>query len=316
VVSSSHNCRDVLRAAGIEDLLEERVDGNVTDQMAQVIGAAAAYVLRRDGGTKGPALFQVPSLVGLSTSAADDQIRAAHLIRFTGKPEGSNGPCSAGGSAQPIKSPVKGQVCTQDPAAGEQEPENSTVTYTVYAGPPNVLVQSVTGLSYADAQKALSAQGLVASRVNVDSPQPAGQVIDQDPPAGASVEPGSKVQLRVANGKVKLPDVTGLTEAAARAKLNQLGFTNIAQSQTAPAQGKFKVGQVMSIDPTPGIYYDPNNTTITLTVASLPPCPSTSPTPSDSASSSPSPSDSHGKPSSSPSASPSPTGSPICTPIG
>jgi beta-phosphoglucomutase family hydrolase len=33
VVSSSHNCRDVLRAAGIEGLLEERVDGNVTDEL-------------------------------------------------------------------------------------------------------------------------------------------------------------------------------------------------------------------------------------------------------------------------------------------
>jgi len=31
VVSSSHNCRDVLKAAGIEDLLEEVVDGNVAD---------------------------------------------------------------------------------------------------------------------------------------------------------------------------------------------------------------------------------------------------------------------------------------------
>jgi beta-phosphoglucomutase family hydrolase len=33
VVSSSHNCADVLRAAGIEDLLEERVDGNVADEL-------------------------------------------------------------------------------------------------------------------------------------------------------------------------------------------------------------------------------------------------------------------------------------------
>jgi beta-phosphoglucomutase family hydrolase len=31
VVSSSHNCQDVLRAAGIEHLLEERVDGIVAD---------------------------------------------------------------------------------------------------------------------------------------------------------------------------------------------------------------------------------------------------------------------------------------------
>jgi beta-phosphoglucomutase family hydrolase len=33
VVSSSHNCRDVLVAAGIEDLLEERVDGMVADEL-------------------------------------------------------------------------------------------------------------------------------------------------------------------------------------------------------------------------------------------------------------------------------------------
>jgi beta-phosphoglucomutase family hydrolase len=32
VVSSSHNCADVLKAAGIEDLLEERVDGNIADE--------------------------------------------------------------------------------------------------------------------------------------------------------------------------------------------------------------------------------------------------------------------------------------------
>jgi beta-phosphoglucomutase family hydrolase len=32
VVSSSHNAEDVLRAAGIDDLLQERVDGNVADK--------------------------------------------------------------------------------------------------------------------------------------------------------------------------------------------------------------------------------------------------------------------------------------------
>jgi serine/threonine-protein kinase len=268
-----------------------------------VIGGAAAYLLHRGSKPSGPAMFAVPSLVGLSPSAADDQIRAAHLIRFSGTPAGSNGPCSAGGNATPIKSPVKGQVCTQDPAAGLEEAENSTVTYTVYAGPPNVLVQQVVGLSYADAQKALASQGLIATRVDVDSSQPAGQVISQDPPANASVAPGTPVQLKVANGKVKLPDVTKLTEAQARAKLNQLGFTNIAPSQTAPVQDGFKVGQVMAIDPTPGIFYNPNTTTITLTIAALPPCPSTTPSSSSSPSASGTPT-------------PSPTPSPTCSPTG
>ena len=136
--------------------------------------------------------------------------------------------------------------------------------------------------------------------MDVDSSQTAGQVIDQDPPANASVPPGSQVKLKVANGKVKLPDVTKLTEAQARLKLNQLGFTNIAQSQTAPVRDGYKVGQVMSVDPSPGIFYNPSTTTITLTVAVLPPCPSSSATPSGSAS-----------PTGSPSSSPSPVPDPV-----
>jgi serine/threonine-protein kinase len=270
-----------------------------------VIGSAAIYLLRRGNGPDGPVMATVPSLVGLSPSAADEQIRTAGLNRFSGTPEGSNGPCSAGGNAAAIKSPVKGQVCTQNPAAGLQEAENTTVTYTVYAGPANVLVQDVRGLSYSEAQKALASQGLSAARVDVDSSQTAGQVIDQDPPANASVPPGSQVKLKVANGKVKLPDVTKLTEAQARLKLNQLGFTNIAQSQTAPVRDGYKVGQVMSVDPSPGIFYNPSTTTITLTVAVLPPCPSSSASPSGSAS-----------PTGSPSASPSPTPTQSCTPTG
>jgi eukaryotic-like serine/threonine-protein kinase len=272
-----------------------------------VIGSAAIYLLRRDNGPDSPVMATVPSLVGLSPSAADEQIRSAGLTRFSGSPEGSSGPCSAGGSATPIKSPVKGQVCTQDPAANQQEADGTTVTYTVYAGPANVLVQDVRGLSYSEAQKALASQGLSAARVDVDSSQTAGQVIGQDPPGNASVPPGSQVKLQVANGKVKLPDVTKLTEAQARLKLNQLGFTNIAPSQTSPVRDGYKVGQVMGIDPSPGIFYNPSTTTITLTVAVLPPCPSSSATPSGSASPT-------GSASSSPS--PTPTPSQSCTPTG
>ena len=40
----------------------------------------------------------------------------------------------------------------------------------------------------------------------------------------------------MANGKVKLPDVTKLTEQQAQTKLNQLGFTTVARSNTAPVQ--------------------------------------------------------------------------------
>jgi beta-lactam-binding protein with PASTA domain/predicted Ser/Thr protein kinase len=288
-----------------------------------VIGAAALYVLKRDNKPNTPALTQVPALVGLSPAAALETIRNNHLIPAAGKPDGSNGPCSSGAdNAVALKNPTKGQVCTQNPQAGKQVADGSTVSFTVYAGPANVLVQHVVGLSYSEAQKALASEGLAASRSDIDSPKPTGQVIGQDPPANASVPPGTTVKLQVANGKVKLPDVTKLSEQQARTKLNQLGFTTIAQSNPAPVQPGYQLGQVMAVDPTPGIFYDPS-TTITLTVAVKPVCPT--PTPIPPPPSTPAPTGSASgtasgsasvTPSTKPSATPSPTPSsnPSCTP--
>jgi len=273
-----------------------------------VIGGAALYLLRKDNKPSTPVTYQVPPLAGLSPAAANETLRNNHLTPAAGTPEASNGPCTSGAAnAVALKNPVKGQVCTQNPPAGSSQADGTTVTYTVYAGPAPVLVQSVTGLSYADAQHALATQGLVAHRIDTDDPAPAGQVLSQDPPAGASELPGTVINLKVANGKVKLMDVRGLTEQQARTKLNTAGFTNINPSRVVPVEPGFKIGQVMSMDPIPGIYYNPTSTTITLTIAGLPLCPSTSPSSSASASSSAS---------SSPSSSPSPTPSPSCTPAG
>jgi serine/threonine-protein kinase len=279
-----------------------------------VIGGTALYLLKKDNEPTTPTQYQVPALVGLSPAAAIDTLRANHLIPAAGKPEGSNGPCSAGGDSTVLKNPTKGQVCTQNPPAGREVADGTTVRFTVYAGPADVLVQQVVGLSYSEAQKALASQGLAASRSDVDSPKPAGQVIGQDPPANASVPPGTTVKLQVANGKVKLPDVTKLTEQQARTKLNQLGFTSIARSETEPVRPGYQVGQVMSVDPTPGIFYDPA-TTITLTVAVKPPCPTLTPPPSSSPSASGSgTSTATASPSATPSNSPTPTANPSCTP--
>jgi eukaryotic-like serine/threonine-protein kinase len=285
-----------------------------------VIGGAALYVLKRDNSPNSPVLYQVPALVGLSPAAAMDTIRNNHLIPAAGKPEGSNGPCSSGAdNAVALKNPTKGQVCTQSPPSGEQVADGTTVSFTVYAGPANVLVQHVVGLSYSEAQKALASEGLAATRVDVDSPKPTGQVIGQDPPANASVQPGTTVKLQVANGKVKLPDVTKLTEQQAKLKLNKLGFTTIAQSNPAPVQPGYQVGQVMAVDPTPGIFYDPS-TTITLTVAVKPICPtpsatlSPSPSGSGSGTASGSASASASKSSTASSSSPPPSSNPSCTP--
>ena len=134
-----------------------------------------------------------------------------------------------------------------------------------------------------------------------------------DPTPGIFYNPSTTITLRY---------VTRLTEQQARMKLNQLGFTTIARSNTAPVQQGYQVGQVMAIDPTPGIFYNPS-TMITLTIAVKPACPTPTPTPTPTPSATPSPSASGtgtGTPSATPSSTPpastsaAPTPNPSCTP--
>ena len=57
-----------------------------------------------------------------------------------------------------------------------------------------------------------------------NSEQAEGTVLGQDPEAGVSVEVGSTVNIKVSNGKVKVPDVVGKNQAQAQADLSQAGF--------------------------------------------------------------------------------------------
>ena len=75
VVSSSHNCQDVLRSAGIEDLLEERVDGNVTDELGLHGKPAPDTFLegaRRLGVEPGQAAVFEDALAGVEAGRAGD----------------------------------------------------------------------------------------------------------------------------------------------------------------------------------------------------------------------------------------------------
>jgi len=276
-----------------------------------VIGVAGWAIINGNKKPHSPQLVSVESLVGLDPTAAEGRLREAGLT-FTTPHEKSAGPCSAGGDAAPLPNPVVGKVCTQDPAAGTAVDPSKPVSFTVYSGPAPVQVPPVVGQSYDQAAAALRSVGLQPVRKEANSPLTPEQVLTQDPEAFQSATPGSKVTLQVANGKLQLPDVSKQTFAAAKVKLNQLGFAQVV-SQDSEVQDGFKVGQVMSVDPTPGIWYD-KNTKITLTVAAakkLPQCttPASSSTPPVSGSTTP-PAGSSSTSGSPPSPSPSPT----CTP--
>ncbi|CAN5436112.1 Stk1 family PASTA domain-containing Ser/Thr kinase [soil metagenome] len=278
-----------------------------------VVGVAAFALLRKDNGPSKPTLYTVDSLVGLTPTAAENNIRAAHL-NVDPTHDKISGPCTSGAPGAVTVTPAVGQVCTQQPVANSQVAEGTTVSFTIYGGPANVSVPQVINLQFADAQTALNKAGFKVTRTDIDSTQPAGTVLMQDPVPFADVAPGSTVKLTVSNGKSKLPDVRGMTYDEAKTKLNNAGWINVKRGPDATVVAPYKVGQVMAEDPAQGTSVDPTKTTITLTVAIAAPLPKCSSTSPPASSSSASGSSSASASATTASSSAGPTASPTCTP--
>lgn len=111
-------------------------------------------------------------------------------------------------------------------------------------------VPAIAGMAEADAVAALQAAGLEYSRQAEPSPDvPEGSVTRSDPAGGTEVEEGSTVEFWVSTGpnSVAVPDVTGLTQEAARDQLEAAGFTvGSVQEENDPAQ---PADRVLRTDP-------------------------------------------------------------------
>jgi beta-lactam-binding protein with PASTA domain/tRNA A-37 threonylcarbamoyl transferase component Bud32 len=120
----------------------------------------------------------------------------------------------------------KGRVMSQNPDAGTRIQKGDRVTLLVSTGPPKTSVPDVVGMNYGDAVQTLNDANLKAKKHEVFSSKPAGQVVDQDPPAGQQVVEGTEVLLDVSKGtkQVGVPNVVGMSEADARTTLEQAGF--------------------------------------------------------------------------------------------
>jgi serine/threonine-protein kinase len=93
----------------------------------------------------------------------------------------------------------KDQVIRTDPGAGTQVDKGSNVTIIVSSGKPQVSVPSVTGLTKAAAENAITNAGLVPDancHINGGAPTN-GEVTDQNPNANSKVDKGSTVTFEV-----------------------------------------------------------------------------------------------------------------------
>ncbi len=176
---------------------------------------------------KAPATSAVPDVKGKSQSDAESAIKSAG---FTSQVY----------SVYDSKA-AKGTVFGQVPAAGTTAVAGSKVQIVVSLGPGtgSATVPSVTGKNESDANKAITSAGLKTKVYRQYSDTVAsGVVVNQFPTAGAKAAAGSEVAIVVSLGKtptaaVAVPDVTGMTEADARAALENAGFT--VDVQTVPS---------------------------------------------------------------------------------
>jgi len=100
----------------------------------------------------------------------------------------------------------KGQIVSQNPAAGSSVESGSSVDVTVSSGPKQMPVPNVVGSYINEAVQAVWNAGFGYTVETVQSNQPAGTVLSTDPPAGTLLDPYSRnVVIRQSSGPPPSP---------------------------------------------------------------------------------------------------------------
>ncbi len=190
---------------------EETAEGYVFEQQPEPGTRLAKGSLITIFVSTGKREVRVPSVVGKSEADAVAEITRAGL-------EARSVPINSG---QPA-----GTVTAQAPAPGITLVEGSEVRINVSKGPKPVAVPSVVGLLYDTAAAQLQSADFAVARSDVDSDEPKGTVVAQDPAGNSTASKGSTVRLSVSKGPAttEVPDVTGLDLTSARQTLRAAGF--------------------------------------------------------------------------------------------
>lgn len=111
---------------------------------------------------------------------------------------------------------------------------------TAASGP---VVPKVVGMTASEGEGEVSAAGYAPSINWIGSTQPIGTIVAQSPAGGTSADLGSTVVLGVSEGggvKLVVPNVVGLSVAAAKSKIEAAGFRPLAVRRPS---GPFPIGK-------------------------------------------------------------------------
>jgi beta-lactam-binding protein with PASTA domain/tRNA A-37 threonylcarbamoyl transferase component Bud32 len=201
--------------------------------------------------SSGKQKLRLPSVIGLKEPDAIKKLQDAGFDNWSDKRESSPKP--------------EGTVIDQDPAGNSEVAKGTKVVLTISSGPKQINVPNVIDKTYAQASAELKGLGFKVAREDVESSEPQGIVIGQDPPSGSTEAEGSTVTLTVSKGPstVTVPDVTSNDLDTAIATLESAGFAYRVTYETTTDINED--GIVLDQNP-PGFSEAKPGTTIVLTV--------------------------------------------------
>lgn len=144
-----------------------------------------------------------------------------------------------------------GTVAWQSPVSATLLPQGATVRIGVSSGAPLVSVPDLTDLDLGLAREVIDAAGLAAGRIDtVRNDADLGVVIATVPAAGAAARIGDAIAITVSTGQasIRVPELVGLTVAAARERLAASGL------RVGELEQRFegKAGTVLAQNPAAG----------------------------------------------------------------
>jgi eukaryotic-like serine/threonine-protein kinase len=219
--------------------------------IAAIIGGYFLYSQIQDQ-LSGSKTIPVSNYVGIREINADKLIRDAGL------------------RPNPVRQPnadprfPETYVFAQTPRPGDRTQKHNFVTIYVSLGPPKTTVPSVVGEQLDRALADLQDSKLKGRPLQVESDKPQGEVVSQSPTAGATLQQGKTVTLRVSKGPqpIAVPNVIGSSFETAQSTLLGRGFA-VSRVDVKSDQPK---DTVIGMSPGPGTLQPPN-TNIKLTVS-------------------------------------------------
>ncbi|HSZ70855.1 MAG TPA: PASTA domain-containing protein [Solirubrobacteraceae bacterium] len=181
----------------------------------------------------------VPNVTGQSQAVASSRLAAVGLTAV---------PSPTASTVTPA-----GVVFGETPPHGSLVDRGSRVTLLVSSGPGSAALPSVKGLTGAQAMARLTKAGFKPSTESQASATvPAGKAISTEPSAHTEAQLGSPVTVFVSSGPaaVRVPEVTGQSEAEAKASLRAVGLEpgTVTKQEAASAEA----GTVLSQSPPAG----------------------------------------------------------------